>query len=79
MSPFSGEGANLAMRDAADLALALVGGGDWDAAVRDYEAVMFARAEEAARGASEGVDEVFSEEGLSHVLQFMEFIKGKGE
>ena len=79
MSPFSGEGANLAMRDAADLALALAGGRDWDAAVQGYEAVMFARSEEAARGAGEGIDEVFSEEGLSHVLQFMEFIKGQGE
>lgn len=79
MSPFSGEGANLAMRDAADLALALVGEGHWDAAVRGCETAMFARAEEAARGASEGIEEVFSEDGLSHVLEFMEFIKGQGQ
>ena len=79
MSPFSGEGANLALRDAADLALALVGAEDMDAAIRGYEAVMFARAEEAAIGASEGINEVFSKEGLSHLLQVMEHIAGSHE
>ena len=79
MSPFSGEGANLALRDAADLALALVGAEDMDAAIRGYEAVMFARAEEATIGASEGINEVFSEEGLSHLLQVMEHIAGSHE
>ena len=76
MSPFSGEGANLALRDAADLALALVGEEDTDTAIRGYEAMMFARAEEAAMGARDGVNEVFSEEGLSHLLQVMEYLAG---
>ncbi len=76
MSPFSGEGANLALRDAADLACALTGEGDWRAAIRGYETVMFARAEEAAVGAAEGINEVFSEDGLTHVLGFMEHMAG---
>ena len=79
MSPFSGEGANLAMRDAVDLALALVGEEDWKTAIRGYEVAMFARAEEAAVGAREGINEVFSEDGLSHVLGFMEHIAGNHE
>ena len=79
MSPFSGEGANLAMRDAAALALALVGEKDWDMAIRGYEAVMFARAEEAAVGVGEGINEVFSEDGLSHVFGFMEHMAGHHE
>ena len=75
MSPFSGEGANLAMRDAADLASALLQN-DWDTAVQEYETVMFARAEEAARQAGEAVGEVFSEGGLSQMLQVMEWQRG---
>ena len=78
MSPFSGEGANLAMRDAADLAFALSREADWATAVRGYEAVMFARAQEAAVGAQEGVNEVFSEDGLSRVVGFMEHMKEMG-
>ncbi len=71
MSPFSGEGANLAMRDAADLALALAEP-DWQAAVRDYETTMLARAEEAAIGAQDSINGAFSKDGLSHMLQQMQ-------
>ena len=76
MSPFSGEGANLAMRDAADLALALLGDEDWQAAVWRCEDVMLTRAEEASAIATGAVDEVFSEDGLSHMLQVMEWQRG---
>jgi len=72
MSPFGGDGANLAMWDAANLALALVGDGDWRAAVREFELAMCARAEEAAAGAGEAIDEVFSADGLDHIVQQME-------
>jgi 2-polyprenyl-6-methoxyphenol hydroxylase-like FAD-dependent oxidoreductase len=72
MSPFSGEGANLAMRDAADLALAVVGEGNWKTAVQAFEVAMFARAEEAAAGATDALEEVFSDNGLSHILHHME-------
>ena len=72
MSPFGGDGANLAMQDAADLALALAGENDWRAAVRDCEVTMFARAESSAAAAWEAMDQVFSEDGLAHTLQAME-------
>jgi 2-polyprenyl-6-methoxyphenol hydroxylase-like FAD-dependent oxidoreductase len=72
MSPFGGDGANLAMQDAADLALALVEQQDWRAAVQRTETKMFARAETSAAGAKCAIDEVFSEDGLSHMVQQME-------
>ena len=75
MSPFSGEGANLAMRDAADLASALLRA-DWKPAVQEYETTMFARAEEAAAQAGEAVGEVFSDDGLLHMIQVMEWQRG---
>ncbi|MBB5058537.1 2-polyprenyl-6-methoxyphenol hydroxylase-like FAD-dependent oxidoreductase [Granulicella aggregans] len=72
MSPFGGDGANLAMWDAADLALAIVKNDDWKSAVREYEVAMWERAEPAAAGASGALDEVFSEEGLEHMVGHME-------
>ena len=72
MSPFGGDGANLAMRDAADLALALVEDEDWRAAVQRSETDMFARAEPAAEGAWSAIQDTFSENGLAHTLQVME-------
>lgn len=56
MPPSSGEGVNLAMLDAAELALALGGGGDRDAAVREYEEALFARAARSAAGAARGLE-----------------------
>lgn len=71
MSPFGGDGANLAMRDATDLALALASHKDWRAGVQGSEITMFARAEEAAASARDAIDEVFSAEGLAHILHVM--------
>ncbi|MFK4448743.1 2-polyprenyl-6-methoxyphenol hydroxylase-like FAD-dependent oxidoreductase [Caballeronia udeis] len=76
MSPFGGNGANLAMLDAADLALALTKTEDWRAAVQAYEVTMLARAEAAAGAARDAIDSVFSEDGLSHTLQAMESQRG---
>lgn len=71
MSPFGGDGANLAMRDAADLALALSTAGNWKTAVRDYETAMWTRAAKAASDAAKAIDDVFSEDGLAHTVQVM--------
>jgi len=68
MSPFSGEGVNLALADAVDLAEALNSGCSWRA-VADYEGVMVARAAVAAEGAAEGLNGAFSPEGAAPVLE----------
>ncbi len=69
MSPFSGEGANLAMRDAADLALAIVhadqNGLDLDDALAAFEAVMCGRAQDSAIGAAAGVRGAFSQDAIT--------------
>ncbi len=57
MSPFAGEGANLAMLDATDLALALIEHGtDIETALTQYEAAMFPRAAAAAAASAAGLD-----------------------
>jgi 2-polyprenyl-6-methoxyphenol hydroxylase-like FAD-dependent oxidoreductase len=71
MSPFAGDVANLAMQDAAELALASSTTQDWKTAVKDYETAMWTRASAAAAGAAEAIDDVFSEDGLSHTIQVM--------
>jgi 2-polyprenyl-6-methoxyphenol hydroxylase-like FAD-dependent oxidoreductase len=76
MSPFGGDGANLAMQDAAELALALVGEADWKTAIPACEEKMFARAEESATGARDAIQEVFSEDGLEHMVRQMESHRG---
>jgi len=67
MSPFSGEGVNLAMRDAADLACALSDNQNLADAVRGYEQTMFPRAWAAARGADEGLTKAIAPDAATHI------------
>ncbi|TNC18898.1 FAD-dependent oxidoreductase [Amycolatopsis alkalitolerans] len=61
MSPFAGEGANLAMTDGAELGLALAKNpGDTEAALAVHEAAMFPRAEESARDSAQGLELCFA-------------------
>ncbi|MBE8521256.1 FAD-dependent monooxygenase [Amycolatopsis sp. H6(2020)] len=60
MSPFAGEGANLAMLDATELALALADHDDVESALSAYEAAMFPRAEEAARASADNLEACFA-------------------
>jgi 2-polyprenyl-6-methoxyphenol hydroxylase-like FAD-dependent oxidoreductase len=59
MSPFAGEGANLAMLDATDLAIALADHDDVEAALTAYETAMFPRSAEAARWSAASLVECF--------------------
>lgn len=67
MSPFSGEGVNLAMLDAADLARAISESENLEEALHTCEATMFVRAERAARGADEGLQHAIAPDGATHV------------
>jgi 2-polyprenyl-6-methoxyphenol hydroxylase-like FAD-dependent oxidoreductase len=71
MSPFAGEGANLAMLDGAELALFLASESAIDAldgAIIRYEQEMFARGNAAAAESDSNMKEFLSEEGFKRGL-----------
>lgn len=71
MSPYAGEGANLAMLDATDLALALVEDGhDIEAALSRYETAMFPRAAAAAAASAAGLDMCFAADAPKGIVDF---------
>lgn len=70
MSPFSGEGVNIAMLDATLLAEKLATVDDTTRAIADYETDMFVRAAEAARGAAQGIATAFSDDAPGCVLEW---------
>jgi 2-polyprenyl-6-methoxyphenol hydroxylase-like FAD-dependent oxidoreductase len=72
MSPFAGEGANLAMLDATELALALVQhGNDLETALTQYEAALFLRSEQAATASAIGIEESFTTDAPHRFLALM--------
>ncbi|WP_184360620.1 NAD(P)/FAD-dependent oxidoreductase [Rhizobium sp. BK602] len=70
MSPFGGDGVNVAMLDAAELARHLLESDDWEKAVRTYEADMFERVIEPAEHAAEAVATELSHLEAEPLLQF---------
>jgi 2-polyprenyl-6-methoxyphenol hydroxylase-like FAD-dependent oxidoreductase len=71
MSPFAGEGANLAMFDGAELALALAAHpGDTEAALTAYEEALFPRSEASAAESAASLDTMFGERGLERMAAF---------
>jgi 2-polyprenyl-6-methoxyphenol hydroxylase-like FAD-dependent oxidoreductase len=69
MSPFAGEGANLAMIDGADLAGAIIAHpGDIEAAFAAHEAAMFSRAAEKAAESAANLELVFQPDSPQGIL-----------
>jgi 2-polyprenyl-6-methoxyphenol hydroxylase-like FAD-dependent oxidoreductase len=70
MSPFAGEGANLAMIDGADLALAIIANTDLDTAVTVYERKMFPRGAKSAKASAHGLAMLFNDESPKKLVSF---------
>jgi 2-polyprenyl-6-methoxyphenol hydroxylase-like FAD-dependent oxidoreductase len=70
MSPFAGEGANLAMIDGADLASAIITNPDLDAAVTAYEKKMYPRGAKSAKASANGLAMIFNDESPKKLVSF---------
>jgi 2-polyprenyl-6-methoxyphenol hydroxylase-like FAD-dependent oxidoreductase len=70
MSPYAGEGANLAMLDGLELALAIAAHHDVETALARYETAMFPRAEESATGSAAGLDMCFAADAPAGLVAF---------
>ncbi|WP_027530806.1 NAD(P)/FAD-dependent oxidoreductase [Bradyrhizobium sp. WSM3983] len=76
MSPFSGEGVNLALADAVDLADALASADRWEA-IAACETEIMKRAMPAAEGAAAGLNGALSSQGAAPVLEhYRERVRG---
>lgn len=72
MSPFAGEGANLAMLDGAELGLALAAHpGDTEAALAVYEKALFPRSEASAVESAASLDVIFAPDAPDGLIALM--------
>jgi 2-polyprenyl-6-methoxyphenol hydroxylase-like FAD-dependent oxidoreductase len=72
MSPFAGEGANLALIDGADLAREILGSPDVETALTNYEKTMFPRGAESAAASQHGLDMIFADDRPLKLVRFFE-------
>jgi 2-polyprenyl-6-methoxyphenol hydroxylase-like FAD-dependent oxidoreductase len=71
MSPFAGEGANLAMFDGAELGQAIAARpGDVETALTAYEDALFPRSEASAADSAENLEIMFAADGLERMIEF---------
>ena len=71
MSPFAGEGANLAMLDALELGLSIAKHGpDVEVALARYEEAMLPRSEAAAEESAVGLEMCFAEDAPRGIVEF---------
>lgn len=70
MSPFAGEGANLAMIDGADLARAILREADHETALAAYETVMLARGRKMAAASQKSLDTMFVDGPPKKIVAF---------
>ncbi|HEX4058110.1 MAG TPA: NAD(P)/FAD-dependent oxidoreductase [Galbitalea sp.] len=69
MSPFAGEGANLALIDGADLARAILSGGDLDASLADYERKIIRRGAKSAAASAKSLDMLFNDKAPKQLVR----------
>lgn len=71
MSPYAGEGANLALLDGADLARSIVAHpDDIETALSQYEKEMFPRAQASAEGSAQGLEMCFNAQAPRDIVAF---------
>jgi 2-polyprenyl-6-methoxyphenol hydroxylase-like FAD-dependent oxidoreductase len=72
MSPFAGEGANLAMFDAMRLAQLLAEHRDIEVALAAYEAELFPRSAQVAGESAQSLDVIFSDDSPAGLVRMFE-------
>jgi 2-polyprenyl-6-methoxyphenol hydroxylase-like FAD-dependent oxidoreductase len=71
MSPFAGEGVNLAMLDALELALSIVQHNDLAQAIETYEEKMYEYSSEKARESYDNLKLIFSDDAAAKLSNLM--------